>query len=105
MNAMQQWSEEISFPVTICDKNGIIVAMNQKSKEIFKKDGGGELIGKSLLDCHPEPSKTKLLTMLENHQPNTYISNSGERNQLVHEVPWYVKGEYMGFVEVIIALP
>lgn len=105
MNAMQLWSEEVDFPVTICDKNGIIAAMNQKSKELFKKDGGGKLIGKSLLDCHPEPSRTKLLMMLENHQPNTYISNSDGKNRLVHETPWHVQGEYMGFVEVIISIP
>lgn len=38
--------------------------MNNKTVEIFKDDGGNELIGKNLLDCHPEPACFKLQRML-----------------------------------------
>ncbi len=102
MDAMAKWGEEVPFPITICDKEGIIVAMNQKSIEQFAEDGGAELIGKSLLDCHPEPARIKLVKLLKDKTVNTYISSSGNRKSLIHEAPWFVNGEYQGFVEISI---
>ena len=102
MDAMAKWGEEVPFPITICDREGIIVAMNRKSKEQFAEDGGAALIGKSLLDCHPEPARQKLLNLLQNKTENTYISSSGDHKNLIHEVPWFIDGEYQGFVEISI---
>ncbi len=102
MDAMAKWGEEVPFPITICDKEGIIVAMNQQSIEQFAEDGGAELIGKSLLDCHPEPARIKLVKLLKDKTVNTYISSSGNRKSLIHEAPWFVNGEYQGFVEISI---
>ena len=39
-NALETWSKEVNFPVTICDKDGIIVAMNDRSIGLFSDDGG-----------------------------------------------------------------
>lgn len=104
-NALETWSKEVNFPVTICDEDGIILAMNDKSIEFFKADGGADLIGKNLLDCHPEPSRSKLIHMLEHKLSNTYINLSNNHKQFVHETPWYVNGEYRGFVEMLIDMP
>lgn len=102
---MNIWNNEVDFIVTACDKKGIIVGMNKKSIEFFAEDGGPDLIGKSLLDCHPEPAKSKLVDLLANPRPNTYISKSSTVNLFVHETPWYKDGKYMGFVELLIELP
>ena len=104
-SALEIWSKEVNFPVTICDKDGIIIATNDKSIESFKEDGGADLLGKNLLDCHPEPSKSKLMHMLQNQLTNTYIDTSNNRKQFVYETPWYENGEYRGFVEILINLP
>lgn len=104
-NALEIWSKEVDFPVTICDRDGIIIALNDESIEYFKGDGGTELLGKQILDCHPEPSRTKLMHMLENQQTNTYIVTENGQKKLVHETPWYEKSEYRGFVEILINLP
>lgn len=48
--------EQDSAPVVICDLNHIIVYMNPAADENYKKSGGHELVGKSLLDCHNERS-------------------------------------------------
>ena len=104
-NALEIWSKEVNFPVTICDKDGIIIAMNDKSIDLFKDDGGTDLLGKNLLDCHPEPSKSKLIQMLKHQLSNTYIESINDRKRFVHETPWYENGEYCGFVEILIDLP
>ena len=104
-NALEIWSKEVNFPVTICDKDGIIIAMNDKSIELFKDDGGTDLLGKNLIDCHPEPSKSKLIHMLKHQLSNTYIESHNDHKRFVHETPWYINGDYAGFVEILIDLP
>lgn len=101
-NDIKNWSNEALFPVTICDQNGLIVYMNKESIKQFASDGGENLIGKSLLDCHPEPSRSKLVNMLAAQTANTYISRSNDQAQLVHETPWFENGEYKGFIEISI---
>lgn len=105
MNPLEIWSFEVDFPVTLCDKEGKIVGLNQKSIDFFTEDGGADLIGRSLLDCHPEPSRSKLIELLANPRPNTYYSDSSMGKLLVHETPWFVDGTYMGLVEILITLP
>lgn len=105
MNNQVHWSTEIPMPVTVCNKEGVIVEMNNQSRLLFKDDGGDKLIGKSLLDCHPEPSRTKLVQLLESRKSNTYVSSENGVKKLIHEMPWYIDGEYQGFVEILIDLP
>lgn len=97
------WWNEADFPITVCDKDGIILEMNRASIQNFAKDGGEALIGKSLLDCHPEPARLKLIEMLQTQTPHTYKSRKS--NRLVRQFPWYQDGNYMGFVEMLITLP
>jgi hypothetical protein len=54
------WSDEINNAITICNPEGIIIYMNSKSIEDYTKYGGDQLLGKNLLDCHSEPSKSIL---------------------------------------------
>ena len=105
MEPLHVWSNEVDFPITLCDKDGIIVGMNQKSIEFFTDNGGIALLGKSLVDCHPEPSRSKLLDLLANPRANTYISQTSTGKLLVHETPWYENGVYMGFVELLVTIP
>ena len=100
---MINWWNEIDFPITVCDTGGIILEMNRASILNFAKDGGETLIGKSLLDCHPEPARTKLVEMLKSRTSHTYKSRKS--NRLVRQFPWYQDGFYMGFVEMLIPLP
>ena len=41
--------------VTVCDKEGVILYMNDKAKETFGSHR--DLIGKSLIPCHNERSR------------------------------------------------
>ena len=47
-----EWAEGMNCAVTVCDADATIVYMNRKSRETFAKHG--DLIGKSLMDCHGE---------------------------------------------------
>jgi hypothetical protein len=58
--------------ITVCDTARVILAMNGRAVEQFAKDGGQELVGSNLLDCHPEPSRTKLQELLSSGKLNAY---------------------------------
>ena len=69
---MNIWSDGFEGAVTICNLEGIITYMNAVSIKQFVKYGGGELLGTNLLDCHPEPSRSKIAAMLNSPETNTY---------------------------------
>jgi hypothetical protein len=66
------WAKEFPGEITVCDAAGVVLEMNDRVAEHFEKDGGRALVGTNLLDCHPEPSRTKLLQLLSSGQVNAY---------------------------------
>ena len=101
----RSWIDEFPGEVTVCDPEGVILEMNQASAEIFKADGGMELIGKNMLDCHPEPSRTKVKELLETKKLNVYTTEKKGVHKIVYQSPWYENGKYRGFVELSMVIP
>jgi len=101
----EDWTEELPAAITVCDEQGVILSMNRAAGEVFRKDGGRALVGKSLLDCHPEPARSLLADMLKSPRPNTYTIEKGKLKKLIHQTPWYKDGRFAGLVELSIVLP
>ena len=79
MSALE-WDKEFQGAVTVCDAEGRIVGMNAASREVFAADGGEKLIGANVLDCHPEPSRSKLQRMMNEKRTNVYtIQKNGKK--------------------------
>jgi transcriptional regulator with PAS, ATPase and Fis domain len=97
--------DEMPVAVTICDSKGTVLYMNRKSSATFEKDGGSTLIGKSLLDCHPEPARAKLLALLESHEPNSYTIEKNGIHKLIHQTSWFEDGAFKGMVEFSFEIP
>ncbi len=104
MNSIS-WVSEFGAAVTVCDTDGIILEMNDRSARMFREQGGRALLGSNVLDCHPEPARRKLEMLLEKRQANTYTTEKNGRRNLIHQAPWYRDGEYTGFVEIVLPLP
>ena len=99
------WVKEFPGAVTVCDRKGLILEMNDRAAQVFAADGSGELVGRNLLDCHPEPARTRLATLLETQQPNVYTIEKGGVKKLIYQAPWRRAGEYAGFVELSLEIP
>jgi transcriptional regulator with PAS, ATPase and Fis domain len=99
------WINEFPSAVTVCDKNGIILYMNEKSCKTFSKDGGASLIGKSLYDCHPETANAKIKELMLTQKANSYTIEKNGIKKLIHQSPWFEKGEFMGMVEISMEIP
>jgi transcriptional regulator with PAS, ATPase and Fis domain len=99
------WTDDFLGAITVCDRDGIVVYMNERSKLSFAKSGGGELIGKSLIDCHPEPSRSLLLKMLAEPMTNSYTIEKNGIRKMIHQSPWMENGEFKGVVEMSFEVP
>ncbi len=89
--------------VTVCDLNGSVIYRNERSAETFARHG--ELMGKSLKDCHSPASWEKITDMLHKGDSNTYTIEKGGVKKLIHQMPWRENGEVRGLIELSIILP
>ena len=99
------WTDGFLGAITVCDRDGIVVYMNERSKAVFAKSGGGDLVGKSLVDCHPEPSRSLLMKMLAEPFANSYTIEKNGIRKMIHQTPWMEDGEFKGVVEMSFEIP
>ncbi|MEE0961366.1 MAG: PAS domain-containing protein [Bacteroidales bacterium] len=103
---MENWSNELPFvAITVCDKDGKIVDMNDRSANTYVKEGGRELIGKQLLDCHPERAQQIIKQLMREGKTNAYTIEKEGLKKLIYQSPWYENGVFAGLVEMSIVLP
>jgi transcriptional regulator with PAS, ATPase and Fis domain len=100
-----EWIKEFPAAVTVCDEEGILLEMNDKAAKTFESDGGRKLIGSNMLDCHPEPSRTKTERLLLSRERNVYTIEKNGVKKLIYQSPWYKNGQYAGFVELSLEVP
>ena len=100
-----KWVKDFPGAVTVCDAAGIVLEMNAKAGKTFEKWGGLDLVGKSLIDCHPEPARTKLLGLLKSRGTNAYTIEKNGLKKLIYQAPWFDGGEYGGMVELSLEIP
>lgn len=100
-----KWVKELPVSATVCDPDGMILAMNDQAAESYAADGGYGLIGVNMLACHPEPARRKTANMLAAQEKNIYTIEKDGIKKLVYQSPWYKDGQYAGFVELVLEIP
>ncbi|MDY6121979.1 MAG: PAS domain-containing protein [Porphyromonas sp.] len=97
--------DKADLAITICDKEGKIIEMNEQSRQVNLKPGQ-DLIGSNVLDCHPEPARSMLKKMMEEGRKNVYTIEKGEIKKMIYQIPWYdADGQYAGFAELSMIIP
>lgn len=100
------WIKEFPASITICDKDGKLIYLNDKAVKSFEKEGGEKLIGTNVIDCHPEGySRDKVVEMLRDGSDNSYIIEKNNLKKFIYQSPWYKDGKYMGIAEFVIDIP
>ena len=97
----------MNFPgaITVCGPDGRILAMNERALETFAADGAEKLLGSNVLDCHPEPARSKLAAMLAEGRPNVYTIEKQDVRKLIFQSPWKENGADAGFFELSLVIP
>ncbi len=102
---MSDWVKELPAEVMVCNTDGTVLEMNAEAESLFAEDGGRGLLGSNVLDCHPEPSRSKLAGMLEKQLSNAYHETEDGEKRFFFQSPWYRDGKYSGFVEISFTVP
>ncbi len=103
--SQNSWVDEFPAAVTVCDAAGKIIQMNAEAVESFAADGGAKLIGTNVLDCHPEPSRTKLRKIMDKRTTNVYTIEKRGVKKLIYQAPWFRDGRFAGLVELSFEIP
>ena len=99
------WMDGVNVAITVCDARGTIVEMNQRSAEVFAKDGGRVLIGKSLFDCHNATSQAIINDLLFFGKTHCYTIEKDGRKKMIYQGPWFDQGRLAGLVELTFDIP
>jgi transcriptional regulator with PAS, ATPase and Fis domain len=99
------WEEEFTGAITVCDENGTILDMNNKAEASFANDGGRQLLGKNLFDCHSPESVIKINELLAENKTNVYTIEKNGVHKLIYQSPWYKDGALKGLVEFSLEIP
>ena len=96
------WVEEFPAMISVCDADGIILAMNQKEADHYKDRGGKNLIGTNLFDCHKKRSVNIIKRIMQTQKVRLYTVEEKGKKELVIQSPWYQNGEFKGLVEIVV---
>ncbi len=99
------WAGELSVAITVSNTSGIILFMNNKSAAAFSKDGGKELLGRNLKECHKPQSWEKILGIIDTEKVNCYTIEKEGVKKLIYQTPWYDNGKLAGVAELSMEIP
>lgn len=99
------WVKEFNSAITVCDTDGKIIYMNDKAASTFAGDGGYDLIGKNIFDCHSEQSTKTIKELIRDNKTNSYTIEKNGVKKLIYQSPWYEDGSPKGLVEISIEIP
>ncbi|MDR2907877.1 MAG: PAS domain-containing protein [Bacteroidales bacterium] len=102
---MDKYFKELGLAITVSDKDGNILDMNDKSISTFEKYGGQNLIGTNLNDCHPPHAQEIIARLYASHETNAYTIEKAGQKKLIYQTPWYENSEFKGYVELSLILP
>lgn len=90
--------------IVICNLEHEIIYMNQAAIDHYEKRGGGELIGKNLLECHNQESKEKIQQVIDWFSSDeahniVYTFHNDKQNKDVYMVALREEGELIGYYE------
>ncbi len=100
-----EWIEKLDGAVIVTNAEGELIYMNERAVRNFDKDGGRNLIGTNLMDCHSEASRAKIREIMETRANNVYTIEKKGKKKLIFQTPWISEGEFRGLVELSIEIP
>lgn len=99
------WVKEFPANLTVIDKDDTIIDMTDRTAKAFAEGGHPDLIGTTVIDCHPDWAKTRLKALIDSRRTNVYTYTKDGRKRLVFQTPWTIDGEFAGYLDMTLELP
>jgi len=100
-----EWIDKLDGNVIVSDADGKIIYMNEKAIIHYEKDGGKNLIGRDLLECHNEDSRKKIMEIMISGQKNVYTIEKRGKRKIIYQSPWFRNSEFRGIIEFSLEIP
>ncbi len=98
------WAEGTHCAITVCDLEGKVIFMNERSRATFDKEGH-TMLGKNLMPCHSAKSQEKIRHMIESDTVNCYTIDKQGVKKMIYQTPWRKDGKVCGMVEISMVIP
>jgi PAS domain S-box-containing protein len=105
MTAAHGWTEEFPANIIVTAADGTILELNRRALESLAGDGGAALIGQNVLDCHPEPARSRTERLYREQTANHYTIRKNGQKKMIHQMPYFRDGRFAGVVELSIPIP
>ena len=89
--------------VTVCDTEGKILYMNEKSRATFASHG--DLIGHNMFECHSPQSQAKIRELIATDGTNSYTIQKNGVKKMIYQTTWKRDGKVAGLVEISMVIP
>ena len=100
----QDWVKQLNCAVTVCDAEGNILYMNDKSISVNSKNANS-LIGVNLKNCHQQRSWGIIQRLIADGGTNIYTITKNGKNKMIYQSAWHDGEKVGGLVEISIELP
>lgn len=98
-----EWAEQMHCAVTVCDTEGKILYMNEKSRATFASHG--DLIGHNMFECHSPQSQAKIRELMATDGTNSYTIQKNGVKKMIYQTTWKRDGKVAGLVEISMVIP
>ncbi len=102
-NAIPDWAKGLDCSITVCDRDGVIIYMNDRAVEQYRKRGN--LIGTNLFGCHNARSQEIIRSLIESGGTNCYTIEKAGIHKLIFQSAWRIGGKIAGLCEISIVTP
>jgi len=102
---IEKFFSDIPVAITVSDKEGRIIYMNDKSEKVFEKQGGKALLNTDMFECHSVISQEKIRNMMSDNSTNAYTIEKSGIKKMIFQTPWYLNNEVNGLVEFSFEIP
>ena len=102
---LSEMLRELPFAITVCDTEGIILYMNDRSISTFQKYGGADIIGTNRFLYRNGASAVKLRELLDKQIKHAYTIEKNGIRKMIYQSPWYKDGRFAGLVELSMEIP
>lgn len=100
---MPDWADGMACAITVCDADCTIIYQNERARQTYIKHG--DLIGRNLMDCHPEHARAIIADLLATGRTNAYTIEKQGQHKLIYQTAWKVAdGTVLGLVEISMVL-
>jgi transcriptional regulator with PAS, ATPase and Fis domain len=100
-----EWIEKLDGKIIVSDSEGTIIYMNERSIRSYEKEGGRNLIGQNIMDCHNESSRKKIKEIMTTHKNNVYTIEKKGRKKIIYQSPWFKDDVFRGIIEFSLEIP